>query len=258
LAVVTDRLIRGLRSEAHLPPLWLRDIGPGNFEATGREFLDLFIRLADLQPEEQVLDIGCGSGRMAMPLAAYLSPKGSYVGVDIVQEAINWCQENIAARYPNFHFLHVDLYNQRYNPAGHYQASNYTFPFELQQFDFIFLTSVFTHMLPDELGNYLGEIRRLLRPHGRCLATFFLLNEAQQLLADQKRNDIDFKYGVGQLYRVRDQNLPESAVAYEESFVRRLIEQSGLVLSKPIQYGTWSGRPDGLSYQDILLVRPSG
>ena len=42
-------------------------------------------------------------------------------------------------------------------------------------FDFVCATSVFTHMLPAGVANYLREIRRVLRPGGRCLATFFVL-----------------------------------------------------------------------------------
>ena len=75
-------------------------------------------------------------------------------------------------------------------------------------------------------------------------------------MADQQLNDIDFKYGTGP-YRIRDEAIPESAVAYEEGYVRELLTQSGLELSAPIRYGTWSGRADGLSHQDILLVHVS-
>lgn len=256
LVVLADRFIRRISGQSHLPPLWLRDVGRSGFEATGREFLVLFKDLAGLKPDEQVLDIGCGSGRMALPLAGYLSEAGSYTGVDIVQPAIAWCQEHISAGRPNFRFLHLDLYNPRYNPAGQVRPGDYKFPFEDQQFDFIFLTSVFTHMLAEEVANYLGEIGRLLRPSGRCLMTFFLLNEQQQALAGQKRNQVDFKYG-SETCRWINPDIPEVAVAYEERYVRRLLAEQGLALAGPIYYGQWSGRPDGLSFQDIVLVNPA-
>ena len=47
---------------------------------------------------------------------------------------------------------------------------------------------------------------------------------------------------------------PESAVAYDETVVMRLLEEHGLKLEKRF-YGRWTGREDGLSYQDILLLR---
>jgi hypothetical protein len=38
-----------------------------------------------LQPDGYVIDVGCGSGRLAKPLSSYLS--GKYLGIDIVP---NW------------------------------------------------------------------------------------------------------------------------------------------------------------------------
>jgi SAM-dependent methyltransferase len=193
---------------------------------------------------------------MAYPLISYLSQEGKYTGMDVTADSIIWCQKNITSRYPNFQFLHADLYNKRYNPTGRYLAKDYTFPFEKESFDFIFLTSVFTHLLPDDATNYLREVARLLRPDGRALTTFFLLNEEQQKLATEGRNDIDFKYGSDP-YRTRSETVPESAVAYDEIYLRQLVSQCGLEISGPIHYGTWSGRHDGLSYQDIVLVNVS-
>lgn len=256
LAMLVDFISRAVRGQLHLPPWWLRDVGGTDFEATGREFLHLFIELGNLHPDERILEIGCGSGRMALPLAGYVGPEGYYAGMDITQEAIMWCQQNITRRNPNFQFLHTDLYNKRYNPKGRLLARDYTFPFEDESFDFIFLTSVFTHMLPDDMENYLSEIARLLRREGRSLITFFLLNEIQRSLASQGRNAIDFKYGAGP-YRVRSEIVPESAIAYDEAFLRQLIGQCGLAISEPVRYGTWSGQDDGPSYQDIVLVRRS-
>lgn len=255
VSVPIDFIIRATQGRLHLPPSWLRDVGPTDFEATGQEFLSLFIQLANLQPDEQILEIGCGCGRMVLPLTRYLSQSGSYLGMDINQKAIIWCQQHITSRYPNFRFLHADLYNKRYNPSGCYQAQNYRFPFEGESFDFIFLTSVFTHLLLEDTENYLREVARLLRQDGRSVVTFFLLNETQQLLASRGQNDIDFKYGA-RPYRTRSEITPESAVAYDEVFLRQLITQCGLEIVEPIHYGTWSGRQDGLSYQDVALLRP--
>ena len=253
--VLKDAVKRTITGELHLPPWWLRDVGGAeDFEAVGREFLHLFRQLVNLQPDEEVLEIGCGSGRMALPLTTFLSPRGSYTGVDIVAPAIVWCQKHISRRHPNFRFLHANLYNKRYNPGGEYAASDYTFPFDDERFDFIFLTSVFTHLLPEDTENYLHEIRRLLRPAGRCLATFFLLNETQSRLAAAGQNDILFRHGDGPI-RTRSKTVPESAVAYQEAYLRRRVAACGLAVEGSIRYGRWSGREDGLSYQDIVLLK---
>jgi hypothetical protein len=62
-----------------------------------------------------------------------------------------------------------------------------------------------------------------------------------------------FNYGEGE-WRYVHEHSPESAVAYDESFVMQLLEKNRLAVAKKF-YGRWSGRADGLSYQDILMVR---
>jgi len=114
-----------------LPPVALRDVGPGNFQETGREFLGHMVSLGSLQPSDAVLEIGCGPGRMSLPLTSYLSTEGRYVGVDVVVKAVAWCRRNISRRHPNFTFHHGDVFNQRYNPRGRIQAHDYTFPFRV-------------------------------------------------------------------------------------------------------------------------------
>ena len=71
--ILKDFVNRALTGELRFPPWWLRDVGGGDFRAVGQKFLHLFTELADLQPDERVLDIGCGCGRIAFPLTEYLS-----------------------------------------------------------------------------------------------------------------------------------------------------------------------------------------
>lgn len=210
-------------------------------------------KLAELRPDERVLDIGCGCGQMALHLKKYLDEKGSYVGVDIHGPSIRWCQKEIASRRSNFEFAHVDVRNLAFNPSAKQNAGSYQFPYDTRSFDLILLKSVFTHMRPAEVDNYLREISRLLKDEGRCLATFFLLNEEQARLAREGKNTLPFRYGEG-VWRYRYENSPESAVAYDESYVMELLEKHGLALKAPIYYGHWSGRSGGLSFQDILLL----
>src|SRR6185437_8284340 len=87
----------GSRGEL-LPPRELQDWvgGADAYMATGNEFLGYLVDLCGLQPGGAVLDVGCGSGRMALPLAGYLNPEGRYGGFDVSREAIAWCTENIS------------------------------------------------------------------------------------------------------------------------------------------------------------------
>ena len=245
-----DYFKRALTGKTELPPLHLRRyVGPlRSFESSGAEFMRYLREIAGLQTFERVLDVGCGCGQMALHLKNYLDKDGSYVGLDIHRPSINWCRTKIASQHRNFQFAHIDVRNLAYNPNAAQRAEAYQFPFADRSFDLILLKSVFTHMRPPEVSNYLSEVARLLKNDGRCLATFFLLNEEQARLA----NDLAFNYGEGE-WRYMHEHSPESAVAYDESFVMQLLEKYGLAVEKRI-YGSWSGREDGLSYQDMLLL----
>jgi SAM-dependent methyltransferase len=250
-----DYVSRLLTGKRELPPLHLRRyVGPlRSFGSSGAEFMNYLRLIAGLQPHERILDIGCGCGQMALHLKDYLDENGSYVGVDIHRPSIDWCQKNIASRRSNFKFAQIDVRNLTYNPAGIHPAETYRLPYEDGSFDVVLLKSVFTHMRPTEVSNYLREVARLSNANGRCLATFFLLNDEQAALAKQGANTLPFDYGEG-VWRYRYELSPESAVAYDESFVRHLLEQHGLALRES-RYGSWSGRKDGLSYQDLLLIQ---
>jgi SAM-dependent methyltransferase len=249
-----DYAVRALNCKADLPPLHLRRyVGPlGSFESSGAEFMNYLRSLAAFRADERVFDIGCGCGQMALHLKNYLDENGSYVGVDIHRPSIRWCQQNIARRHQNFQFVHIDVRNLAYNPNAAQPAAAYVFPFADRSFDLILLKSVFTHMRPPEVSNYLSEVARLLKSDGRCLATFFLLNDEQAVLASRGLNDLAFNFGEGE-WRYVHEHSPESAVAYDERFVMQLLEKYGLVVEQKM-YGRWSGREDGLSYQDILII----
>lgn len=242
-----------MRRDELTPPKGEIFVGGGDFEEIGEEFLRYFIELGELKSNERVLDVGCGIGRMAIPLTEYLDEEGSYEGFDIVAKGINWCREKITPKYPNFHFQSVDVLNKNYNPYGKHKASEHKFSYEYKSFDFIFLTSLFTHMLPQDMKNYFYEVTRVLKTSGRCLITFFLLNTESKKLVDENLSTLDFKYNA-EGYRTINKNTPESAVAYNGELIRRLYEKYGLNIAEPIHYGSWCGREDFLSYQDIVIA----
>jgi ubiquinone/menaquinone biosynthesis C-methylase UbiE len=227
--------------------------GRGDFKKIGEEFLQYFIEFGGIKPNERVLDVGCGIGGMAVPLTRYLDKGGSYEGFDIVADGINWCRKKITSKYPNFHFQLADVFNKNYNPKGRHKASEYKFPYENESFDFVFLKSVFTHMLPQDMENYLCEITRVLKRDGRCFITFFLLNKEALQLINAGKSTLDFKYEFGE-FRTIDTNTPEAAVCYDEIYVLGLYEKYGLKIKQPIRHGNWCGRSNFLNGQDIIIA----
>jgi SAM-dependent methyltransferase len=235
------------------PPKGKVFFGGGDFNRVGEEYFWYFVELGGLKPDERVLDVGCGIGRMAVPLTHYLDGRGSYEGFDVFPKGVAWCQEHITPKYPNFRFRVANIHNKEYNPSGRFAASEYEFPYEDGSFDFVFLTSVFTHLLPDEVENYLSEIRRVLVPGGRCLASFFLLNEESLGSIRSGTSTIDFRHDFGG-YHTKDRDTPEAAIAYPEGYIVGLYAERGLSIIEPIHYGAWPGRKGFLSYQDVVVT----
>jgi ubiquinone/menaquinone biosynthesis C-methylase UbiE len=240
-----------------IPPKSMIFIGDGDFETIGREFKKYFIELANLQPDDRVLDVGCGIGRMAVPLTDYLSASGEYWGFDIVEKGIAWCRDRISSRFGNFHFLHSDVYNRHYNPKGKVRARDFRFPFDDDSFDFVFLASVFTHMLPPDMENYLSEVSRVLNPGGACLVTYFLMNEESENLVNSGRGILAFNHELQGCLTI-DENDPELAIAYREEHVERLFEEHGLKIMRRVYYGSWCGRERFLTYQDLVIATKDG
>lgn len=240
-----------------IPPRRLIFIGDGDFEKTGAEFLGYFRELGGLLPSHKVLDIGSGIGRMAIPLTGYLKAPGSYDGMEIVPVGVEWCRRRITPRHPNFRFHLIDVYNLEYNPGGKTQAADYRFPFTEGNFDFSFLTSVFTHMLPADFERYVAEISRVTKPGGRCLSTFFLLNAESRAQIAAKVPFLDFHH-EGPGYLTNDPAMPESAIAFPEEYVLGVFRANGFSVKGPIRYGKWCGRREFLSYQDLVVFEKTG
>ena len=241
------------RRDPLVPPKGKIFVGDqGDFVETGDEFFGYFTDLAQLTPDDDVLEVGSGIGRMARPLTTYLD-KGTYEGLDIVPSGIRWCNRAITRRYPNFRFQLADVRNDAYNPRGSMRARDYVFPYPDKSFDFVFLTSVVTHMLPADMTNYLNQVGRVLRDGGRCLLTFFLLNPESKDLLTEGRSSLDFDVALDGCWTI-DAAAPERAIAYEEQDVRASLVSAGLIVREPIEYGSWCGRPRYLSYQDIVIA----
>lgn len=227
--------------------------GIGGSWWVGETFLRHFRELCSLTPDEAVLDVGCGVGRMAVPLARYMSTAGRYEGFDIMRKNVRWCQRAITSRWPHFHFQHADIYNREYNPDGSVNAHEYRFPYPNGTFDFALLTSVFTHLMPPDAAHYLSEVGRVLKPGGRCLATFNLLNADSDALIDAGKCKHTMQPRDG-IIRVHCREVPEACIALDEAFVRASAAKAALTVDA-VRYGTWCGRDPGFEFQDLLILR---
>lgn len=236
------------------PPKGKIFIGPGNFKVLGEKLRSDFIQYGGLQPQHRVLDIGCGIGRIAIPLTSYISKEGSYHGFDIVEDGIEWCNSRIHPKFPNFHFKHIPLRNDLYNLETSDKAENFQFPYPDQSFDFVILTSVFTHMQDKEVAQYLKEISRVLSSGGTCFATFFIIDENSDKFLKASATPF-FAHDYGH-YMLHDQKVKDANIAYKMAYVNEMLQDTQLHI-KDFHPGWWAGRDrnKSIDFQDVLILQ---
>lgn len=176
---VADRVVRRARSAPEMPPFSVRirtNGVPGEFG--GRKFVDSAQRLLSRIPDTvrfadvDVLDIGCSCGRLAYALKGRLGT-GTYTGFDIDRTTIDWANRHIADADTRYRFVLADVFSDVYNADAGQSAADLRFPFDDGSFDTAVAYSLFTHLLRDEVINYLGQAARCLRPGGTLVFSCF-------------------------------------------------------------------------------------
>jgi ubiquinone/menaquinone biosynthesis C-methylase UbiE len=125
--------------------------------------------MAHLAGKETILDLGCGTGRLAA-LAKQRYPDVQVRGIDPSPQMIK------AARSRNRHHLTPDSFVN-----GHATS----LPYEDQTFDIVFTCLVFHLLDREETERALHEIRRVLRPRGRYISIEFESYPAHWLSSKQ-------------------------------------------------------------------------
>ena len=142
-------------------------IGDGNFDDIG--FLELSIlKECGLAPEHALLDLGCGMARLARHAIPYLND-GRYYGVEIsssiLERAKQVCEKH------RLDTDHVEWLHEK----------DETFPtLSDNSIDYACAFSVFTHMDAEDTYRYIHRIKQILKPGGRLVGSFLLLEESEE------------------------------------------------------------------------------
>jgi ubiquinone/menaquinone biosynthesis C-methylase UbiE len=131
------------------------------FRGQGRELRQRTIKLARMQPGEQVLDVGCGTGTLALEVARRVGRAGRVVGIDPSPAQIARARAKAARRRPPSVPIAFEI--------GVIEQ----LPFPAQTFDVV-LSTLMMHHLPNPLKRQgLAEIARVLKPGGRLVIADF-------------------------------------------------------------------------------------
>ena len=144
----------------------------GEFEAFGNIEREMLAYLG-LAPEGYLIDVGCGSGRLAIPLSRTHS--GRYLGTDIVDDLLDYARRRVSRR--DWRFALVEKLE---------------IPETDDQADMVCMFSVLTHLRHEQSFLYLREAKRVLKPRGKIVFSFleFAMNfhwdVFQQTIADEE------------------------------------------------------------------------
>jgi SAM-dependent methyltransferase len=248
------RLDRWLGRPIPEPPAALAaGVGAGEWRRTGERIAELAVEFGELRPDDRILDLGCGLGRIVQPLRHRLSRRGRYVGLDIAHQYIAWNRAEITTRDSRFQFERIDVRNDLYRPEGAVEAARARFPFPDAAFDFALAFSLFTHLDAAAAERYFEELARVLAPRGRLLATFFVLDGEARARIAAGRCDRRFAHPLPH-GATDDAAVPESAIAFDRDWLLATLERSGFRPTRPLERGTWCGEPGGPTYQDLLIA----
>lgn len=140
------------------------DLGAPFYDATfrifwlgrPRRFRQQVVRSMNLNGDETVLEVGCGTGELTSMLAVILDGRGKVVGVDVSARMIEVAERKASGQG---------------NQIDYRVANSVSLPFADETFDVVVSSLVFHQLLSrDDRARSLSEIRRVLKPAGRYTA----------------------------------------------------------------------------------------
>jgi SAM-dependent methyltransferase len=182
-----------------------------------------------------IVEIGCGYGRKAVTLRDFSVQgrrfEGQYVGIDIDQELLDFASSHFPK--DQFRFLKSPHVSKTYQDPALGRSKSESVSRDTQLFqseilsgtqDFVYSTSLFTHLLEPDLVDYLKLSYRVLRPGGTMLMNYFCMDHMNKhhLLGERWT----FQHRMGAAY-VESVKYPEAAVAYEKAHIESLCRDIG-------------------------------
>jgi SAM-dependent methyltransferase len=232
--------------------------GGDAFHQGGAKFAETFEIWGGLKARDNVLDIGCGPGRMAIGIGERFNWSNNLIGFDVIKVDVDVCQHAITRAHPNFQFHHINAWNGHYNPSGDIMPHDVIFPAQNGTIDFAFAASVFTHMFRREVSHYLSEIYRVLAPGGRVLTTWFVMTDEARAATTAGRSRFRFDHAQPDGSFIENPKSLEDCVGFMYQDALDLFHEAGF---KDIKFhqGAWSRTapktPAVRHSQDVFVCR---
>ena len=140
------------RAQLYDLTVWLMTLG------RERAFRERILRLAHLKPGESILDVGCGTGSLAIAAKRHVGPSGVVHAIDASPEMLARAKVKAAKAGADVIF---------------HETPAQALPFPDEQFDVAFTTVMLHHLSRPAREQCVREMRRVLKRNGRILAVDF-------------------------------------------------------------------------------------
>lgn len=139
--------------------VWLMTLGHE------RAFREKILQLVPLKPGQSVLDVGCGTGSLAIAAKRHVGTAGRVHGIDVSPEMLARAERKARKAGSDIIFK---------------KAAAQALPFPDGQFDAVLSTVMFHHLPHKARQQCAQEMKRVLKPGGRVLVVDFAAPRQKQ------------------------------------------------------------------------------
>ena len=210
-----------------------------------------------------IVDFGCGYGKLAPVSTFFTKPNGSYLGIDIRQDCIDFCSRHYAA-LPRVRFQRSADYNSMYSEERSLDLERSTtehdWSVEPASIDLVTSVSVFTHLQERQALHYMRQIHQILKPGGTAILTFHIVDEPRKQPKFRSTSKphlvdlMDFHTALppSNNFFTSSPAVPEDAIALNEAGLQTLIDGQFALVT--ILRGSTTGGEDPF-FQDVVILR---
>lgn len=221
----------------------------------------IFYQNLENKENNQILDIGCGTGLLSIAADPFIQGGGAYTGIDVMIKDIEFNKNH----YPKetHQFIHHDVANRMY--AEEQKGQQLPWKISSDYYDLMTALSVWTHLTEKDAKYYLTEVDRVLKPAAKAVISFFYLDDIYEQSSERRNKDISAFHNSSPKEWTFDQNayeskewktpkwtsIPEIAIGVTPKGLESAIADLSLEL---VNYypGSWKEQA-GIFFQDILI-----